>query len=122
MPSSASRSPETLSPSQGPALLDIGGDVGAAVVHADAALDGVEIEITPDGSDWAGTHVAVRRRVHPQAGTEPVFCAIFGQLRAGRYRIRVRGRSDHGEPDAPHPLTVQAGEVVHLYPQLGARP
>jgi hypothetical protein len=85
---------EAFGPSQGAAVLDIGGEVGAAVVHTSAALGGAEIEITPDGRDWDGTHVAVRRRPTPGAGTGAVYCAVFGHLRAGTYRIRVRGSGD----------------------------
>jgi hypothetical protein len=98
-------------PSQGAAVLDIGGDVGAAVVHTTAALDGSEIEITPDGREWNGTHVAVRRR--PTATLEPdaVFCAIFGHLPAGAYRIRVR---DTPSQQLSWALTVVGGQVTEV--------
>ena len=47
---------------QGAVLLDIGGDVGALIVHMPAELAGTEIEICPAGADRYAehrTHVAV---------------------------------------------------------------
>jgi hypothetical protein len=82
-------------PSHGAAVLDIGGDMGAAVVHAPADLDGSEIEITPADREWNGTHVAVRRRPAPTEVPDAVFCAVFGHLRAGAYRLRVHGTPGH---------------------------
>jgi hypothetical protein len=88
---SGHHSPESTGPSQGPVVLDIGGDVGAAVVHAPAQLDGTEIEIRRLPRTWDGTHVAVRRR---PSGDEPRFAAVFGQLAAGQYEVRRRGGTD----------------------------
>jgi hypothetical protein len=102
---------EAFGPSQGAAVLDIGGDVGAAVVHTTVALEGAEIEITPDGCEWDGTHVAVRRRTNPGPDAEPIFCAVFSHLRAGVYRVRVRGDAHH---DASQVLTVKGARVVHI--------
>jgi hypothetical protein len=102
---------EAFGPSQGAAVLDIGGDIGAAVVHTTAALDGAEIEITPDGSEWDGTHVAVRRRSNPGSDTRPIFCAVFGRLPAGAYRIRVRGNTGC---DGSQLLMVDGAQVVHV--------
>jgi hypothetical protein len=101
---------EVFGPSQGAAVLDIGGDIGAAVVHTTAALEGEEIEITPDGCEWDGTHVAVRRRTNPGPVLEPIFCAVFSHLRAGVYRIRVR----NNRCDPSQLLTVEGAQVVHL--------
>jgi hypothetical protein len=72
----------------GTVVLDIGGDIGAAIVHAPACLDGAEIEIRPLGERWAGRHVAVRARQLP-AGV--VHAAVFESLVQGRYEVRVRG-------------------------------
>jgi hypothetical protein len=102
---------EVFGPSQGAAVLDIGGDIGAAVVHTPAAFDGAEIEITPDGSEWDGTHVAVRRRTGPNPDSEPIFCAVFANLKAGVYRIRVRDEAQH---HASQRLTVKGARVVAL--------
>ena len=102
---------ECFGPSQGAAVLDIGGDFGAAVVHTTAALEGVEIEITPDGCEWDGTHVAVRQRRSPSPDGGPIFCAVFSQLRAGVYRIRVR---DEHPGHSGHLLRVERAQVVHI--------
>jgi hypothetical protein len=102
---------ELFGPSEGAAVLDIGGDIGAAVVHTTAALEGVEIEITPDGADWDGTHVAVRRRIGTAPEAEPIFCAIFSRLHEGVYRVRVK---DDAQPH-PWPLVkVRAARVAHV--------
>lgn len=71
----------------GPAVLELGREVGAAVVYATAALDRAEIEIRAGGGDWDGTHTAVRRR----PGAPAVYAALFFGLRQGSYEIRVRG-------------------------------
>jgi hypothetical protein len=72
----------------GSVVLDIGGDLGAAIVHTPANLVGSEIEIRHEGTPWDGTHVAVRARSIP--GGE-VYAALFPGLRQGRYEVRVRG-------------------------------
>jgi len=72
----------------GSVVLDIGGDLGAAIVHTPANLVGLEIEIRREGTPWDGTHVAVRARSVP--GGE-VYAALFPGLQQGRYEVRVRG-------------------------------
>jgi hypothetical protein len=72
----------------GSVLADIGGDIGAAVLHVPADLAGREIEIRPAGAEWDGTHTGVRAR-HVDGNV--VWAAFFGSLRAGRYELRVRG-------------------------------
>ena len=73
-----------------PAVLELGANVGAAVVYTTAAFDGEEIEIKPDHGDWDGTHTAVRRR--PGApGSQPHYAALFFGVRAGTYDLRLRG-------------------------------
>lgn len=86
----------------GPAVLELGRDVGAAVVYAPAALDRAEIEIRPCGRAWDGTHTAVRRR----PGQPPVFAALFFSLRAGTYDVKVRGT------DRFRTITVVGGRVT----------
>ena len=76
----------------GSVVLDIGGDLGAAIVHTSAALAGLEIEIRREGALWDGTHVAVRARSVP--GGE-VHAALFPGLPQGGYEVRVRG-DDNG--------------------------
>ncbi len=69
-------------------VLDIGGDVGAAVVRAPASLAGAEIEIRRVGEPWEGRHVSVRAR-HLPSGV--VHAAVFEALDRGDYEVRVRG-------------------------------
>ena len=92
-------------PSEGPAVLDIGGDVGAAVVVAAERFDGVEIEIRRPPEPWEGRHVAVRARA---GSTGAVFAALFSGLPAGAYELRVRG-----VPSGPvHRIVVSGGDIV----------
>jgi hypothetical protein len=77
---------------QGPVLLDIGGDVGAAVVVLPAALAGTEIEARPTGGDALGhhhfPHVGVVARPVPDGSV--VHSAVFGELPAGSYELYER--------------------------------
>ncbi|MBO0691591.1 MAG: hypothetical protein J2P58_01730 [Acidimicrobiaceae bacterium] len=75
-----------------PAVLELGADVGAAVVYTPAALNGAEIEIKPRCGEWNGAHTAVRRRPAGQ-GCVPLFAALFYGLPAGTYDLRLR--DDH---------------------------
>jgi hypothetical protein len=93
-------------PCQGPVVLDIGGDFGAAVVRTSHELDGSEIEIRRLPSRWDGTHVAVRSRPTPG---RPVYAAVFGHLREGSYELRLRPAAG----DAPvHRIEVAGGKVT----------
>jgi hypothetical protein len=76
----------------GSVVLDIGGDLGAAIVHTPATLVGSEIEIRRGGTAWDGTHVAVRARNVPGG---QVYAALFPGLQQGSYEVRVRG-DDNG--------------------------
>jgi hypothetical protein len=87
-------------------VLDIGGSIGAAVVYADADLEGAEIEIRRVGSPWNGTHTAVRRRNLP---TRSTFAGVFESLPAGCYELRRRG--DHPREDAVA-VEIQGGAVT----------
>jgi hypothetical protein len=95
-----------LGPSEeGSVVLDIGGDVGAAIVHAPASLAGSEIEIRRSGAPWDGTHVAVRAR-NTQGGE--VYAALFPGLACGSYEVRVR--DDARGPVAR--VAVEGGRVI----------
>jgi len=84
-------------------VLDIGQDVGALLIYTKAALRGREIEVSPLGIAKR-VHVEVlERRVNGQ----PVFAAVFPQLRAGSYEI--------WEKNALDPIgtaTIVGGEVT----------
>lgn len=88
-----------------PAVLDIGGDIGALIIYASAALHGQEIEVSPQGDDIHRTHTAVlERRVNGRS----IFAALFLALPAGDYRIW----SD--DPNLPHTTTIVGGEVAQV--------
>lgn len=67
-------------------VLDIGGDVGALIVHAGARLHGVEIEISRTGEDDRRSHKEVLER---SAGGRPSFTAVFEDLREGAYTLWI---------------------------------
>ena len=69
---------------QGPVVLDIGGDRGALVLLAGAAMEGAEIEISPRGSGGPRQHVAVLRRPSPVGA---VYAAVYSPLPAGDYDV-----------------------------------
>ncbi len=68
----------------GSVLLDIGDGVGALVVLAGAALEGREIEVSPEDNAARRTHTEVLRRV---LGRETMFAAVFAGLAAGSYSL-----------------------------------
>jgi hypothetical protein len=73
----------------GPVVLDIGGDVGAAVVLVPAGLVGSEIEARPVGRTVAHLpHVGVVARPAPDGSVVP--SAVFGALAAGEYDLYQR--------------------------------
>jgi hypothetical protein len=80
--------------STGRVVIDLGDDIGAAIIYAPADLDGAEIEIRPEGRPWAGQHSCVRAR-HLAAGV--THAALFGGLAQGGYEVRLRG-ADHDPP------------------------
>jgi len=65
-------------------MLDLGPGVGALVLHTGADLHGVEIEISPSGSDDARSHKQVHER---PAGGRPLYAAVFDRLPAGEYTL-----------------------------------
>lgn len=74
-----------LGPSEdGSVMLDIGGDIGALVLHTEADMLRVEIEISPANDSAHRSHVAVRER----RGFGPIrFAAIYPSLPAGDYTL-----------------------------------
>jgi hypothetical protein len=85
-----------------PAVLELGREVGAAVIYTTAALDQTEIEIRPHHAEWDGTHTAVRKR----PGEPAVFAALFFGLRSGHYDVRVR------DTGIGRPIHVVGGQVT----------
>ncbi len=119
---------------QGMVVLDIGGDVGALVVHTPRSMVGLELEICPSGARggvpddggtwWQGqwrshTH-GDGEHSHPAAAAWPHVSvlarrmavghdcsAVFPGLRAGQYELWVRP----GEPTGLR-VTVRGGAVI----------
>jgi hypothetical protein len=84
----------------GAVVLDIGGAVGAAIVHAPPSLAGAEVEIRPAGMSWDGRHVAVRPRRLPGG---LVYAALFDRLSPGWHEVRIRdcAQSESGLESGP---------------------
>ena len=71
-------------------VLDIGGEVGALIVHTEPALHGVEIEISPSNQDGSRSHKDVLER---RMGGQPAHTAVFDDLREGSYTLWVGGEA-----------------------------
>jgi hypothetical protein len=70
-----------------PVVLDIGEDLGALIVHTDAVMHGVEVEISASGHDSERTHKDVLER---QINGRPAYTAVFDKVREGRYTLWVQ--------------------------------
>ena len=70
---------------EGSVVLEIGGDLGALIIHTGEAQDGLEIEVSPcDDAAAPRTHAAVRPR-HLAGRT--VYCAVISPLTSGEYTV-----------------------------------
>jgi hypothetical protein len=69
----------------GSVVIDIGGNIGAAVISMPDEFTGQEVEIRRTGIAWDGTHTGIR----PSAALYSF--AVFGSLLAGDYEIRIKG-------------------------------
>ena len=65
-------------------VLDIGEDIGALIIHTDAELHGVEVEIRPSDDDGRRSHKEVLER---RMNGAPAFTAVFDGLKAGSYTL-----------------------------------
>ncbi|MHA6757823.1 hypothetical protein [Streptacidiphilus sp. PAMC 29251] len=92
---------------EGSVVLEIGGDLGALILHTGPEQDGLEIEVSLVGAVDDGTvrrtHAAVRPR-HLAGRT--VYCAVISPLPAGQYTVW----RDATTPDAT--VQVPAGGVA----------
>ena len=98
---------------QGTVVLDIGGDVGALVVHATGELSGVEIELA---ASCERTQGSCTRRCANGAARRGVYAGVFTGRRRGQYTlVGVGGRADTN-------VTIGNGSVtgVGLGGELGA--
>ena len=96
---------------QGSVLLDIGDDIGAVVVAMPAEMEGVEVEIRPDGHGHQHTHghghhphVAVVNR--PVAGGQ-LPSLVFPEVREGTYGLYLKESAVRRVT-----LTVAGGQVT----------
>ncbi|HEV3046527.1 MAG TPA: hypothetical protein VGY13_04115 [Solirubrobacteraceae bacterium] len=95
---SARRHPEQV-------ILDIGEEMGALIVHTDADMHGVEVEISATGQDHERSHKDVLER---EIDGRPAFTAVFDKVREGSYTLWVNGLARARE------VTVTGGAVSEL--------
>jgi hypothetical protein len=69
-------------------VLEIGEDLGALIVHTDAHMHGIEVEISPTDDDCARSHKEVLERT---VGGRPAFTAVFDRLPGGTYTLWTGG-------------------------------
>ncbi|MFE9423697.1 hypothetical protein ACFYNO_12135 [Kitasatospora sp. NPDC006697] len=88
---------------EGSVVLEIGGTLGALIIHAGPTDDGLEIEVSPTGDDTLRTHAAVRPR---HLADRTTYCAVISPLPEGDYTIWRTADS----PEAA--CTVRGGQVT----------
>lgn len=76
---SARRHPEAV-------VLDLGGDTGALILHTEAAMHGVEVEISASGEDDLRSHKEVLER---EINGLPAYTAVFDNVPEGNYTLWV---------------------------------
>lgn len=69
-------------------VLDIGQDIGALILHTDADMLGVEVEISAMGNDDDRSHKDVLER---EINGRPAYTAVFDKVRDGSYTLWVDG-------------------------------
>jgi hypothetical protein len=67
-------------------VLDLGGDVGALIIHTAADMHGTEVEISASGEDDARSHKEVLER---EINGRPAYTAVFDNVREGSYTLWV---------------------------------
>ena len=65
-------------------VLDIGEDVGALIVHTDASMVGIEVEISATGHDEIRAHKEVLER---EINGRPAPTLVYDALPAGSYTL-----------------------------------
>jgi hypothetical protein len=88
-----------------PVVLDIGGDLGALIVHTDAGMIGVEVEISATGHDDERSHKDVLQR---EIECRPAYTAVFDKVPTGSYTLWV------GDVARERDVVVVAGAVAQL--------
>lgn len=92
---------------RGSVVLDVGENIGAAVVTAPPSLEGHEVEIRAANAAWDGNHVAFRLR---ETGEGLINAAVFPQLVQGGWEIRLRSPGDSSIVS----LVVVGGQVTKV--------
>lgn len=100
-------SPEpVVRPHPEPVVLNIGGALGALVIHWDAAQIDTPIEISPSGRDDAREHQHILER--PLNG-RTFYAAVFDAIAAGEHTLWVRGEArERG-------VRITGGQVTELH-------
>jgi hypothetical protein len=97
-------------PTSGPSeslVLDIGGDVGALILHADESTLGSEIDITPVGTPQShAMHTMIRRR---RAVDREVIVGVYPELTEGNYVLWGLDGEPLGE------VAISGGRVSELH-------
>ena len=86
-------------------ILDLGPGAGALVLHTDADLHGVEIEISPTARDEERSHKQVHER---RVAGRSLYGAVFDSLPAGEYTLWL-----DDQPLRRH-VAVAGAVVTHL--------
>ncbi len=86
---------------EGSVVLDIGGDVGALIVHTPAGLLGTEPELAFLDDPGRHVHTAVRER---RTGNEVSYAAVYPSLVAGRYQLADTGQV----------VTIEGGAITEI--------
>jgi hypothetical protein len=86
-------------------VLEIGEDLGALIVHTDADMHGVEIEISPEHDHRDRSHKQVLER---SVNGRPAFTAVFDGLGVGTYALWSEGRARARD------IAIEAGAVARL--------
>lgn len=95
-------------------VLEIGDEIGALIIHADAAMCGEEIEISRTGEDDHRSHKEVLER---RAGQDAAYTAVFDHLAEGTYTLWR-----DGEPRVRH-VRIAGGSIAELsWPQEQLEP
>jgi hypothetical protein len=85
-------------------MLDLGGGIGALIVHTGPEREGEEIEIVPVSGGGVRTHAEVRQR---RLADTNLYCAVYHGLAAGDYTVAYGMGTD---PTA----TITGGAVTEL--------
>ncbi len=88
-----------------PVVLEIGGTIGALIVHGRADQIDVPVEISPTGDDAARSHQHILER--PMPG-HTAYAAVFDRIEQGSYTLWM-----HNEARA-RDVTIEGGSVTEL--------